>query len=172
MPAVTALELLNSSQPLFAILDAARDERIYELVKDCKEPIESLYDGDKAIELDTVAPYLVRLKSGCDFLKTIIAEGWGNSWGVYLTSQLPLPDVRKHLRHFLTVEQKGERVLFRFYDPRVLRVFLPVCNPGEIKEFFGPIERFICEGKDPKMAWRPSPSAIGLVENVVELKAE
>ena len=34
---------------------------------------------------------------------------------------------------------------FRFYDPRVLRIFLPTCDRKQIVEFFGPVQAFICE---------------------------
>jgi hypothetical protein len=80
-----------------------------------------------------------------------VHEGWGKSWGVYLTCEKPFEEVRKHLRHYLTVELEGEkkRVLFRFYDPRVLRVFLPTCTPEDASEFFGPIRKFGLEGEAP-----------------------
>jgi len=49
------------------------------------------------------------------------------------------------------VEVVGEnkKVLFRFYDPRVLRVFLPTCTSKEVLEFFGPITRYVLEGEEP-----------------------
>ncbi len=39
---------------------------------------------------------------------------------------------------------------FRFYDPRVLRIFLPTCDRSQILEFFGPVKIFICEDEDPE----------------------
>lgn len=36
-------------------------------------------------------------------------------------------------------------MLFRYYDPRVLRVFLPTCNKEELTNFFGPIQAFVLE---------------------------
>ena len=33
----------------------------------------------------------------------------------------------------------------RFYDPRVLRVFLPTNDVEQANQFFGPIRRFLCE---------------------------
>jgi hypothetical protein len=37
------------------------------------------------------------------------------------------------------VESEGmrERMYFRFYDPRVLHVFLPTCTPAQKREFLG-----------------------------------
>ena len=49
----------------------------------------------------------------------------------------------------MELEGEHKKVLFRFYDPRVLRVFLPTCTPKEVLEFFGPIKRYVLEGEEP-----------------------
>ncbi|HEY2399507.1 MAG TPA: S1 RNA-binding domain-containing protein, partial [Steroidobacteraceae bacterium] len=41
--------------------------------------------------------------------------------------------------------EQGKRLLFRFYDPRVLRPFLPSCEAGQMREMFGPVEHFAVE---------------------------
>src|SRR5947209_7089547 len=59
---------------------------------------------------------------------------------------LVLNDKPKHFRHFLLVEtEDGKLLYFRFYDPRVLRAFLPTCNSDESSEFFGPIHDILTE---------------------------
>jgi hypothetical protein len=135
---------------VYAILDAARDPLILARLFDCTEEHQSLYEGTKGDELMAFAPYLVALPRGSAFLETIVREGWGKCWGVYLTCEEPFKEVRKHLRHFLMVQMEaGKQVYFRFYDPRVLRVFLPTCNTQETIEFFGPIRQWLVEGDDP-----------------------
>jgi len=144
------LEILRSQkQPLFAILDAARDPIVHLRIYECQEQKQSLYEGPEAARLSFVAPYLISLPRRSPFLEQLVREGWGNSWGVYLTCDRPFEEVRKHLRHFLTVELEGEhkKVLFRFYDPRVLRLFLPTCTPKESAEFFGPIGKYTLESE-------------------------
>ena len=38
--------------------------------------------------------------------------------------------LRHHLKGFLRVRgESGQKMMFRYYDPRVLRVYLPTCNP-------------------------------------------
>jgi hypothetical protein len=37
---------------------------------------------------------------------------------------------------------------FRYYDPRVLRAFLPTCNAGELKTLFGDVDQFFIESKE------------------------
>jgi pSer/pThr/pTyr-binding forkhead associated (FHA) protein len=140
--------LRQQKEPLFALLDAARNDHIAFLVYDSGEEFQSLYEGEKGEELAFVAPYLVRLPPQSKFLEVLVDMGWGDSWGIYLTCGQPFVEVRKHFRRFLTVETEEKKTAyFRFYDPRVLRVYLPTCTPTETKEFFGPTSVFICEGR-------------------------
>ena len=54
-----------------------------------------------------------------------------------------------HFRKFLLVTTEPDKeFFFRFYDPRVLRIFLPTCDVKQLREFFGPVEKFICEDED------------------------
>jgi hypothetical protein len=46
----------------------------------------------------------------------------------------------------------GETVLFRFYDPRVLRALLPTCTSDQLVELFGPVQKYIVEDEDPSYA--------------------
>jgi hypothetical protein len=149
------LALLQTDfQPLFAVLDAARDIKILALLVHCKEEYQSLYEGPEAAKMANVSPYLVRLVPQSPLLKALVKEGWGKSWGVYLTCALSLPEVRRHLRHFLQVKlPDGEQVYFRYYDPRVMRVFLPTCVAEEVTQFLGPITRYVMEGEKPDQLW-------------------
>ena len=142
-------QLLSRKEPLFAILDAARDPMVLVRLMECKEQYQSLYEGTKGERLAAAAPYLVALSPKSPFLETLVREGWGKSWGVYLTSQVPFAEVRKHLRRFLTVKtEEGKELLFRYYDPRVLRVFLPTCTPEELSTIFGPVASFLMEAEE------------------------
>ncbi len=140
--------LRESRQPLYAILDAARDPLILALVLQSELKYQSLYEGAKGEQLMAAAPYLVELPPDTPFLNKLIDQGWGNSWGVYLTSSASFEDIRKNFRRFLMVETpEKKQVYFRYYDPRVLRVFLPTCTPDEATQFFGPVQSFFVEDK-------------------------
>ena len=39
-------------------------------------------------------------------------------------------------------------MLFRYYDPRVLRAYLPTCDESELRAVFGPIRAFWMEARD------------------------
>jgi hypothetical protein len=45
--------------------------------------------------------------------------------------------------------QGGEEVYFRFYDPRVLREFLPTAIANEVTIFFGPVQEWLIESDRP-----------------------
>jgi len=50
----------------------------------------------------------------------------------------------------LRVQEEGSTkfLYFRFYDPRVLRVFIPSCTDQQLIQFYGPIRRFWMENED------------------------
>jgi Domain of unknown function (DUF4123)/FHA domain len=140
--------LREQPEPLFALLDAARTPRILELLRDLGAEFQSLYEGEKGEALSPWAPHLVTLPPGSPVLEPLVQEGWGKSWGVFVTCHQPFGELRKHFRRFLLVElPDGRQVYFRFYDPRVLRVFLPTCAPSESTEFFGPVCRLVVEAE-------------------------
>jgi hypothetical protein len=133
----------------FVILDAARDDGIYlSLLKaDC--PWSCLYRGDVAVRLAEVAPYLVELHPDSAYTTWLLDRAWGNSWGIFLTSAASLEALRSHFRRFIMIQlPDGQNVYFRFYDPRVLGIYLPTCLPDEIRAVFGPVDRFLVERGD------------------------
>ncbi|MGK3995341.1 DUF4123 domain-containing protein [Sorangium sp. So ce1024] len=142
--------LRQERSPLFAVLDAARDPRIRLLLVEADEQTASLYTGFQGELLADISPTLVHLPPESPLLDALVDSGWGDGWGVFLTSNRPFGDVRKHLRRFLLVESgTGKQQYFRFYDPRVLRRFLPTCSPPKVEALFEEIESFAMEAEDP-----------------------
>ena len=95
--------------------------------------------------LQSVAPYLFE---ACEpeFNSWFRQIGWGQAWGILLASDLPMNELQKHFRKFLFVSTDDDQELyFRFYDPRVLRVFLPTCDVAQLELFFAGIRHFIIE---------------------------
>lgn len=152
------------SGSLFAILDAAREPpQVLERVRACGLPCATLYEGPQAETIEDFGPFLIEAPKDSPFLESLLADGWGRSWGVLLTSKASFAEVRKQLRRFLIVQSpEGKRLYFRYYDPRVLRVFLPTCTPEEATDFFGPIEHFLLEGDEPTTLLRFSAAGGGL----------
>ena len=163
--------LRSHEQPLFAIVDAARDVKALAAVRQTGEYYESLFDGQLGAATAEAAPYLVAIPKNSPLLETLLRLGWGRSWGVYFTSFLPFPEARKHLRRFLIVRSDaGREMYFRFYDPRVLRVFLPTCTVPEAMQFFGALSCYMMEAEDPKRVTQFSCTADGLVQKTLDLQ--
>jgi hypothetical protein len=134
---------------LHVLLDAARAERILFLLREAVEEYQSLFEGVTAVAMAEGAPYLVKLSAGSALLSRLVLEGWGDAWGVFFTCPRPLKEIRAHFRKIVmvTLEEREGPVYFRFYDPRVLRLFLPTCTARQEDELFGPVDRFLCEGE-------------------------
>lgn len=136
----------------FVILDGALiDELLPQL--DAHAPVyRCLYRGKLENGLDAVAPYLVELEEGNAFTDWILSEGWGKNWGIFLTADesTKIDPLCRHFRKLNKVkESTGKSLLFRYYDPRVLRVLLPTCEAEQLPSFFELVESFICEDEDP-----------------------
>ena len=134
---------------VWAILDGARDNRIYGAVDAYGGEKSCLYAGTLPWQLKMAAPYLVELERDDKFTDFVLRQGWGNSWGVFLHAGTSASRLRRHLRGFLRVrDEAGKKLIFRYYDPRVLRVYLPTCWTEELKAVYGPITRFLTEDQD------------------------
>lgn len=138
----------GNTRDVWAILDGARDRRVYGLLLDSYLTYSCLYSGTLSPDLEVAAPYLVQLEYEDRYTRRLLDQAWGNSWGIFLKCDARMERLRWHLRGFLRVQdQSGRRLVFRYYDPRVLRVYLPTCVSSELATVFGPIERFWTEGE-------------------------
>lgn len=154
----------NEPPRVYALLDAARDESIYPKIVNSDLESTCLYLGEKARELAWVAPYLVELHRDDPFTEWVVENGWGKSWGIFAGSQATLNELKRHFRTFLMVyDEEGSSLYFRYYDPRVLRVYLPTCNAKELGIVFGPVRSYLLEGEEMTTALRFG-NASGLLE--------
>lgn len=139
---------------LFVVLDAARAPNVPSRLAAFGVEHASLFAGEMGELLKGVAPYLARCPQDSPLMKWILEEGWGDSWGIFVSVNLSLEELRRHLKRFLLVrDEEGRRYHFRFYDPRILRAFLPVCTPSEAAQFFGRIRQFLVEGDSAEELW-------------------
>jgi len=156
-------QLRSLEQPLFALADAGRSEAVLTLLHESGVAMRSLYEGDAEVDLGRSGPYLVSLPPDTALLPQLVRRGWGKAWGVYLTAAADFDEVRRHFRRLLMVrrERDGEQLYFRFYDPRVLRVFLPTCSPEQIKQMFGPVSAYWMEDESGAEVLRFAPDVDG-----------
>jgi hypothetical protein len=160
-------------QPLYALLDAACEPSVLKVLFESKAEYESLFEGIPGAQLTHFAPYLVRVPKESPLLEKLVQQGWGKNWGIYLTSSQALPDLRTHFRQFLMVKMpEGEQAYFRFYDPRVLRLFLPTCTAEETNLIFGPVKYYLTEDEKPDVLLRFSNKGVGVGRKILPLSVE
>ena len=131
-------------QRLFAILDACDSPQVLSKVLELgPDRARCLFKGEIAQEARESAPYL----TACDgtILHWLFHAVWEEPWGIFIVGQVEQDRLLRHLRKFLIVrDPSGEAVYFRYYDPRVLPVFLSSCSREELLQFYGEISAFGC----------------------------
>jgi hypothetical protein len=142
---------LPQDAPFHLVLDGARDSRIRGFVYDTRAPRWCLYRGRLTPELEDAAPWLLSLTRDHPATELFFKRFWGQSCGILLSTAMPGNLLRRHLRRFLLARTRdGRTLLFRYYDPRVLRVYLPTLTAGEAAQFFGSVSTFIAEAEEPR----------------------
>lgn len=138
--------LLNT----YAVLDGASIPDLLDhlYVEQDRPEFVCLYRGELEPDIAEVAPYLVRLEQGTPFTDWLLTECWGKHFGVFMRSVVDLQTLRRHFRRFLRVKGPDDRILyFRFYDPRVMNIFLPTCHPEDLGVIFGSLHGYFCESE-------------------------
>lgn len=137
---------------LFGIIDSARNEDVFRHLISGGVRYKSLFEGTMDEQSYGVSGFLVECKMESSLFKWMTGEAWGESCCIFFTSKASFDDLFKHFQKFNRVYLEGDEVvLFRYYDPRVLRKYLPTCNRGELDIFFGDVSFFYTEGHDRKI---------------------
>ena len=141
-----------SAKPLlYGILDCAAEPGLYaHAMRLAPLAANCLFEGPLAPELREASPYLVALTPSDPLAQLWRGEGWGRHWGILLHSPESLAQVRRRLRHFTQARLPDGNgpVLFRFWDPRVFRIYMPLVEPDQLRHWFDGIEAYIAETED------------------------
>jgi hypothetical protein len=130
---------------LYAIVDCARDRRIFDLVHDALFPM-CLFTTAVLSPIGRNAPYLLPVEHADRLMNAWRTVGAGQNWGLFVRSSLQQARLRQRLRTFnLCRLPNGKTVLFRWWDPRVFRVYLPSCPSEDLSLWFDGVDDFICE---------------------------
>lgn len=131
---------------VYAVLDGAAIPDLLEKLQDYQiEPV-CLYRGTLIPALAKVAPYQVILERESGFTHWLLQKGWGRHWGIFALGRADWRAMREHLSALTVAYSPDQQPLyFRYYDPRVLRVYLPTCDTDELWALFGPITCLLCE---------------------------
>ncbi len=147
--------LFRSGMPVFALLDAARDPGVVNVLEAGDCPYACLYSGHSGEIYKPYAPYLAQIAPGSRLLETLLMKGWGQSIGYFIGSRAEPAELLTHLRKFLFVDLPGKerRAYFRFYDPRVMRAYLPTCTPEQLDDWLREhLEWFVLEADEGAQA--------------------
>lgn len=144
---------LNSNELLYTVVDACQAPELIELARSkFGQPIRMLFKGKAAAleEVESFAPFFIPVDVETDFLEHW-ATYWGKNAGILFASEAEPRAIFRHLRKiFVVQDEEGQEHFFRFYDPRILRIYLTTCTPEELTQFYGPIKRIVLAGEDPK----------------------
>ena len=90
-----------------------------------------------------VGPWLVHLADAPEVAATLTTLGPATPWGYYLLSRVDIVSLRQALRKFNLAQLPDTKreVLFRYWDPRVLRIFLDHATPVQRGRFLEWIDR-------------------------------
>lgn len=133
----------------FALLDGAGIPDLIDRLQQAPGlEFECLFSGEQEAGVAEVAPYIARLEAGSEFARWAMG-GWGQRRGIFVRvpSDVELPVLRRHFRKLnMVYGPDGNSMLFRYYDPRVLWMFLSACERGQVNVVFGPVSSYIFEG--------------------------
>jgi len=144
-------QLLAGGELLYAVFDGASLSNLPALLAQHSSTYVCLLRGELDPELAQVAPYLTALPEDSALLDLVLSRGLGQHWGILIQSAADFRTLRMHCRGALSVwDETGRPLFFRYYDPRVLRVFLPTCNAADLRALFGPISAYYAEDETAK----------------------
>ena len=130
----------------YAILDGASNPALLDHLYGDRPEFACLYRGELEPDIAECAPYLARLEANTPFTQWALS-GWGRHWGIFALAECDFRTLLRHLRTLNRVydPESHKPLLFRYYDPRVLSVFLPTCDEEQSAEFLGPVQAYFAE---------------------------
>ena len=158
-PALINTRASEKKSYVYCIIDSACDKNIYPMLKNSKWDYTCLYkknihfEGDRMCEeLAATAPYFLVLDPAKIKVEHFIQERIGKNQIIVFESEAPEQVILDHCSSMLkAMDEDGKVISFRYYDPRILRAYLPTCTDEEKFIFFGDIETIWVEGEDEEI---------------------
>ncbi len=135
----------------YCVLDGAAVKDLPKRLFEMKPPNYCLLRGELTPDMVHVAPYVALMIPNDEFSNWVIENCFAGNKGIFVQTRFSIKEMRKHFRALVTVyDELGNPMLFRFYDPRVFRKFLPTCDADQVKTFFGNVDRFLLADEEEK----------------------
>lgn len=128
-----------SNEKLYAIIDGASEDGLMPMLAELDPPAACLYAPPVQPDLVDIAPYVVLVD---DDVKEWL-DAREKPWGIYISTDADLKNIRSHLRKYLYVllPDSEKPVFFRFYDPRNIWLLTSALTDWELHSFMGPVEK-------------------------------
>ncbi|MEZ5198030.1 MAG: DUF4123 domain-containing protein [Bacteroidales bacterium] len=137
---------------LYGIVDSARNDEVFRYLVTGDVRYKSLFEDTMDVQSYGVSGFLVECKKESPLFQWMTKQAWGDNCSIFFTSKASFDELFTHFQKFNRVYIEGDDVvLFRYYDPRVLNLFLPTCNNEQIRSFFGKVGHFFAEDEDPEI---------------------
>lgn len=135
---------LKSEPFCYAVVDLASAQQLRPVIADQLPSVaEPLFAREFPRALLQVGPWLVRLSKAPEVERMLVEMGADLPWGYYVHSTFDIVSLRQSLRRFnlARLPDTQKEVLFRYWDPRVMRVFLDVATREQYRRLFELIEK-------------------------------
>lgn len=132
---------MNIIHQQYLLLDGAQIDNVMTQLYQLEDSpaFHQLYQGTCYEELADLGPLLIRLRPG-GRLEQHFAEHWQAKAGLWLESDACESELVEHLRSLVHVGVSSDTtVLLRFYDPRIMRHWLPDLAADERDRLMGPV---------------------------------
>lgn len=128
----------------YLLLDGAQIDDLMQTLYQLEPAPEfhRLYDGTRYAELAEVGPILIATDHS-SLLSQHFKEHWSTTAGATLNSRAGTDELIQHLTSLVHASVSGGvSVLFRYYDPRILHLWLANMDDGQRNTALGPVEQF------------------------------
>jgi hypothetical protein len=126
----------------YLLLDGAQIDglvaRIYGLEE--SPSLHLLYQQSTYEALAEVGPLLVPVRPHSE-LAQVFNQEWRTTAGIWLESDVSEDDLVDYLRSLIHAQVDGTTVLLRYYDPRIMQLWLGAMDADERDPLMGPVTR-------------------------------
>ncbi len=146
-------QLFGSRHDVYAVVDGASLPGLLAKLEEHEPKNTCLFRGELPFDLAEAAPYLVKLEKENKFSNWLLDESLEEPCCIYAKTTVKddFIQFRRHFRSFLRVESpEGKSLLFRYYDPRVMKTYLPICTVEDNDILFKDIDSYLLFNKGDK----------------------
>jgi len=141
------LALLAEPGRLYALVDAAVDPELLDVLDASGEAYCALDETRERDDLGATAPVLVEITPGAATLATLLEEAWAVGAVVFLSSEESFRAVYRHVLARAGVDPAVAAI--PFWNPVALRALMDSPDLDAQRALFGPVRAFLVEATDP-----------------------